>query len=77
MSKIKWIERGNSCTKEFCKVVRKKKTRVMVTSLKKVDGEMASSQEEIKETCKAFYCNMYSTPPKSPHVIISQCKMVF
>jgi hypothetical protein len=54
MSKIKWIEKGNSCTKEFFLIVKEKKTRVMVTSLRKVDGEMASSQEEIKETCKAF-----------------------
>jgi hypothetical protein len=45
MSKIKWIEKGNSCTKKFLKVIREKKTGVKVTSLRKVDGEMVSSQK--------------------------------
>ncbi len=64
-SQIKWLNKGDFCTKGFFKIMQEKKRNFAITCLKNKDGFMTTLIQKVEETYLKHF-NLYMTRMEMP-----------
>ena len=67
-SRIKWVQEGEKNTAYFCNLEKARKTKNVMTRLKKETGEIITNQGEIRKEQKQFYSKLYNQTTESEDI---------